>query len=403
VTGRPPAPLHPGRLRARVEAIVAEAGIAPTGPSAIARAPGRVNLIGEHTDYNEGFVLPAAIDLETWIAFQPTADRRVELTLAATGERDGFDLDVIGPRKGTWIDYAAGVAQELLAAGVELRGLRGVVAGTLPQSAGLSSSAALELAAAWALLGASDALGAIDPMTLARLAQRAENEYVGVACGLMDQFASAHGRPGSALLLDCRSLEWRPVPLPLADHALVVCHSGSERRLEVSAYNERRAQCEGAVAAIRTRHREVRSLRDVDRGMLDEAGDILDPVAAKRARHVVEENDRVRETVAALEAGDLAAVGRLWAASHASLRGLYEVSSPELDALVEIATAVEGVVATRMTGAGFGGCTVSLVRRDAVERLRREVQDGYPARSGLAPTVFAVEPAGGAGLVAAGI
>ena len=268
-------PLDVEALLARLATVVNDAGAVAVGSARIARAPGRVNLIGEHTDYNDGYVLPAAIDLETWIAFQPAPDRRVELTLAATGEQDGFDLDAVGGRRGTWIDYVAGVAVELAAAGVPLGGLRGVVAGTLPLSAGLSSSAALELAAAWALLAAGDpdsARSDPDPMTLARLAQRAENDYVGVACGLMDQFASASGRPGEALLLDCRSLAWRGVPLPLQDHALVVCHSGSERRLEASAYNERRRQCEAAVEAMQARHPEVRSLRDVDLGMLDAAG-----------------------------------------------------------------------------------------------------------------------------------
>ncbi|HET9346215.1 MAG TPA: galactokinase [Candidatus Limnocylindrales bacterium] len=396
-TGRP-APPDQAALLSRLAAIVADSGVEPAGSPAIARAPGRVNLIGEHTDYNGGFVLPAAIDLETWIAFQPTADRRVELTLAATGERDEFDLDDIGKRKGAWIDYVAGVALGLLATGRTLRGLRGVVAGTLPQAAGLGSSAALELAAGWAMLAAAG-VAPIDPLTLARLAQRAENEYVGVACGLMDQFASANGRRGEALLLDCRSLEWRGVRLPLADHALVVCHSGSERRLGASAYNERRRQCEAAVAALRTRHPAVESLRDVDRAMLDEASDLLDAVSARRARHVVEENERVLSTAAAFESGDLETVGRLWAASHASLRDLYEVGSAELDALVEIATTVEGVVAARMTGAGFGGSTVNLIRRDAVDRLRRAVEAEYRLRTGRAPAVLPVEPAAGAGLV----
>jgi galactokinase len=398
-----------------VARVVADSGTQAAGPAGIARAPGRVNLIGEHTDYNEGFVLPVAIDLETWIAFQPTADRRVELTLSATSERDGFDLDAIGPRRGTWIDYPAGVAAELLDAGQPVGGLRGVVAGTLPVSAGLSSSAALELAAAVALLSAGSpprraprggkppngpSPDGLDAMELARLAQRAENDYVGVACGLMDQFAGASGQPGSALLLDCRSLAWRAVPLPLADHALVVCHSGSERRLGTSAYNERRRQCEAAVAALRSHYPAVESLRDVDRELLDKAADLLDPVVSNRARHVVAENDRVLATVAAFESGDLAAVGPLWAASHASLRDQYEVSSPELDALVDIATDVRGVVAARMTGAGFGGCTVNLVRRDAVDRLRRAIETEYPARTGRTPRVFTVGPAAGAGLLA---
>jgi galactokinase len=214
----------------------------------VVHAPGRVNLIGEHTDYNEGFVLPVAIDLGISLALVPTGDRRVDITLAATGERDGFDLDAIGSKRSSWIDYVAGTAWALLAAGEPVTGFRALLESDLPQASGLSSSAALELASSLALSGG--ALPAVDRMTVARLAQRAENEYVGVNSGLMDQFASAFGEPGNALLLDCRTLEHRAVPMPLDQAALVVCHSGSPRRLEASAYNERRAQCEAAVAAI---------------------------------------------------------------------------------------------------------------------------------------------------------
>ncbi|HXF83528.1 MAG TPA: galactokinase [bacterium] len=367
-------------------------------PEVRAVAPGRVNLIGEHTDYNEGFVMPAAIGLETRIAYVPVDDRRVELMLAATGERAAFELDRIGPRRRAWIDYVAGVAWALGEAGVPTHGLRGIVASTLPMNAGLSSSAALELASAWALTG--DGPPPVDRVTLARICQRAENEYVGVASGLMDQFASSVGGAGAAILLDCRSLEHRAVPLP-AECILVVCHTGSERRLEASAYNRRRAECERAVATIARRHPWVRSLRDVDRELLESVRDDLDPVAYRRAEHVVTENERVLATEAALRGGDLAAVGRLWAESHASLRDRYEVSSPELDALVEIAAATPGVVAARLTGAGFGGCTVNLVRRDAVGRLRAIVAQDYPRRIGRTPRIWEVEPVGGAGPVEA--
>src|SRR5690349_11336022 len=244
----------------------------------VVQAPGRVNLIGEHTDYNEGFVLPVAIDLGIAIALLPTDDRRVEVTLAATGETLGFDLDAIGARRGAWIDYIAGTAWALAEAGVPLRGFRGLLASDLPQGSGLSSSAALELASSLALSG-GDA-PAVDPMTLARIAQRAENAYVGVNCGLMDQFASAFGEPGSALLLDCRTLEHRTVPMPLDEAALVVCHSGSPRRLETSAYNERRAQCEAAVASIAATEPGVSALRDVTPAMLEANRDRMDPLVA---------------------------------------------------------------------------------------------------------------------------
>ena len=226
----------------------------------VVRAPGRVNLIGEYTDFNLGFVLPAAIDLEIRIAYLPTDDRQVSLTRLDDGASDAFDLDTPRARTGSFLDYVAGTAWALAEAGHPLTGLRGVIATTLPPNAGLSSSAAIELASAWAML--DDTADGMDPMTLARLCQRAENEYVGVKSGLMDQFSEACGVDDAALLLDCRSLDWRPVPLPV-DLALVVCHTGSPRHLDGSAYNERRAQCETAVAAIAAVDPAVHSLRDV--------------------------------------------------------------------------------------------------------------------------------------------
>jgi galactokinase len=394
--------IPPARLRA---ALAETEPAAAANPAAIrlVRAPGRVNLIGEHTDYNEGLVLPAAIDLEIRLAVLPTDDRRVEITLLSTAERRGFDLDALPPPSGSWIDYVAGVAWSLADAGIAMRGYRGVLASSLPVSAGLSSSAALELAATWALLDPPDpASHGADRMRLAQLAQRAENDYVGVRCGLMDQFASSLGRAGAAMLLDCRSLGYRPVPLPLQRHALVVCDSGSPRRLGTSEYNDRRAQCERAVAVIARRDPSVRALRDVDLEGIRRAraGGEIDPQTARRCEHVIRENARVEAAVAAFDRGDLETVGRLFAESHASLRDLFEVSSPELDALVEVAISVPGVVAARMTGAGFGGCTVNLVERGAVPALRRAVERDYAARTGLRPRVFVVEPADGAGLVA---
>ena len=273
-------------------------------------------------------------------------------------------------------------------------GLRGVIGSTLPEGAGLSSSAAIELASAWALLG--DAAPTIDRLELARICQRAENGYVGVQSGLMDQFASSCGVADAALLLDCRSTEWRTVAVP-DGLALVVCHTGSPRRLDSSEYNVRRAQCEAAVEGLRKVDPSIRSLRDVSAALLAAARGGLDPVVARRAEHVIAENDRVLATLAAFEAGDLAAVGEAFGASHVSLRDLFEVSSPELDALVEIAGAVPGVVASRMTGAGFGGSTINLVHPDAVGALRDAVLAEYPARTGLTPMILPVQAATGAG------
>jgi galactokinase len=359
----------------------------------VVHAPGRVNLIGEHTDYNGGFVLPAAIDMGISIAFLPGDDRRVELRLLSTGERATVDLDAIAPAAGRWIDYVAGTAWAMEEAGLATTGFRGVLASDLPSSAGLSSSAALELVSAWAL--SAGERPATDTMALARLAQRAENEHVGVACGLMDQFAVAFGVADHALLLDCRSLEHRPVPLPVGTR-LVVCHSGSRRTLATSEYNARRAECDRAVETLRAIEPGLRDLRDVTPGLLEAGRGRLDERAYRRARHVVTEDARVLATVDAMASGDLATVGAAFAASHRSLRDDFEVSSDALDALVDIAVAVPGVIGARLTGAGFGGCTINLVHDDAVAPLREAIETRYRPRTGLTPRVFEVRAADGA-------
>lgn len=391
-------PTDPTFLRRRLAELEPAARDHP-GSVQVVRAPGRVNLIGEYTDVNDGYVLPAAIDREIRIALLPTDDRRVVLHRLDTAQTGSFDLDALPAAAGDWLDYAVGTAWALAGAGLPLRGFRGVIGSNLPMSAGLSSSAAIELAIARALLG--DAADSVEKMDLARLAQRAENGFVGVQCGLMDQFAITCGRRGAALLLDCRTLDWRPVPLPLDEVALVVCDTGSPRRLAASEYNLRREQCETAAAVLARDDPSIRALRDVTPAMLAAAaaGGRLDPVVVRRAEHVLSENERVLATIAALEAGDMAAVGEAFAASHASLRDRFEVSSAALDSLVEIANATPGVVAARMTGAGFGGCTVNLVRPDAVDRLRAAVETDYPGRTGLRPRVFPVAPAEGAGFV----
>jgi galactokinase len=402
----PPDPAAEARLArdpaALRDALIARDPVAAARPDdvRVVRAPGRVNLIGEHTDYNDGFVLPVAIELGISVALIPTDDGRAELTLAATGETGAFEVDAVGERRGSWLDYVAGMAWALGEtarsgeAAAPPRGFRGLLASDLPQGAGLSSSAAIEVVAAWAL--SAGGRPPLDPMRLVHVVQRSENGFIGLNNGIMDQFASIFGEPGRALLLDCRSLEHRSIPLSLDEVALVACHSGSPRKLESSAYNERRSQCEAAVAAIAALEPGVTALRDVTPAMLDTVRDRLDPVAARRAEHVVTENRRVLDTIAAFEAGDLAAVGRLFYASHASLRDQYEVSSPELDALVDIARATPGVIGARLTGAGFGGCTINLVRREALDTFRTAVLREYPARTGLTPRVFAVEASAGA-------
>ena len=364
----------------------------------VVRAPGRVNLIGEHTDYNDGFVLPAAIDLEMRIGYVPADDGKVRLASAQTRDVIEFDARDPGAGEGGWRDYVAGTAWAMLEAGLPTDGLTGVLESSVPVGAGLSSSAALELASAWALSGTSPP--PTDPLTLARIAQRAENDYVGMRCGLMDQFASAAGVAGAAVLLDCRTLEHRPVSIP-AGLVLVVAHTGVPRSLTGSAYNERRTQCEAAVAVLARHDAGIRALRDVTPELLQRYATELDPEVLRRAWHVVEENARVLGAERALGSGDLDELGRLFAASHASLRDLYEVSVPELDTLVELAATTPGVVASRMTGAGFGGCTVSLVQADAVERLTERIEREYPALTGREPRVWPVRAVAGAGVVGA--
>jgi galactokinase len=361
------------------------------------RAPGRVNLIGEHTDYNDGFVLPAAINLEISLAIRPSARPRVAITLAATNEQAWVELGSRRERAGNWLDYIAGVAYALEDAGLPIGGFTGRLTSSLPRQAGLSSSAALELAAAWALLvAAGGPPEGLDRMTLARLCQAAENGYVGVRCGIMDQFTSSCGVAGHALLLDCRSLVYRPVPIP-AGIALVVVDTGSPRRLMESEYNARRTQCERGVAVLAARGEPVRALRDATLEMLDRAAPELGDETYRRCRHVVEENRRTLVAADALVNDDRNALGQLFAASHASLRELYEVSSPALDAAVEIATATPGVIAARMTGAGFGGCTINLVESSAVATLRRAMERDYLTRTGLRANIHEVIATDGAG------
>lgn len=362
----------------------------------IVRAPGRVNLIGEHTDYNLGFVLPCAISLDTWIASWPSDDGLVRLVSEQEGQAPAFEIGAHGQARGAWSDYVAGVAWSLADRSVDIRAVTAVVDSEIPIGAGLSSSAALELAAAWTL--SASVPPPLAPMELARAAQRAENEFVGVKSGLMDQFASSLGEAGVALMLDCRSLEYRPVALP-DGLTLVALDTQSPHRLGASEYNARRAQCERGVAALVTRHPGIESLRDVTVEMLLGAIDLLDEETMRRCEHVVRENERVLQAAAALDSGDLDAIGRLFAESHASLRDLYEVSSAELDGLVEIAYAVPGVVGARMTGAGFGGCTVNLVHDDAVGALRQAVTAGYRQRSGREAGFYVVDAVDGAGLV----
>jgi galactokinase len=378
--------------RARAVRAYAERFGAP--PEFVARAPGRVNLIGEHTDYNDGFVFPVAIDRAVWIAARARADRTVALHSLDFGDAATVDLAAPAHRKGHWGEYVAGVAWALAEGGVPTpRGFDGVMAGDVPVGAGLSSSAALELAVARALSAVADGGATWDPPRMARLAQRAENGWVGVNSGIMDQMISAAGRAGHALLIDCRSLETRAVPM--GGEAVVVLDTGTRRGLVDSAYNERRAQCEAAA-----RHFGVRALRDVDAATFAARARELDDVTRRRARHVITENARTLAAADALAAGDAEATGRLMDESHASLRDDFEVSRRELDVIVEIARRQPGCYGARMTGAGFGGCAVALVAPEAAGTLATEVAARYEAEVGITPAVYVCTPSEGASLEA---
>ncbi len=358
------------------------------------RAPGRVNLIGEHTEYNDGFVMPAAIGFSTWVAAAPRADRRLVIHSENVAERVEFDLDERQAKaRHHWSDYVYGVAVTLEQSNYRLRGANLLIRGEVPIGAGLSSSAAIEVATGYALL---DTAGyAIDRVALAKLCQRAENDFVGLRCGIMDQFISCCGRNGYALLLDCRSLENRCLPLS-EDARLVICNTMVKHSLASGAYNQRRAECEAGVQHLQKFLPQVQALRDVSLPALQQYGGDLPEVIARRCHHVISENDRVLASADALEAGDFAAFGRLMNESHQSLRDDYEVSCDELDLMVRLAREVEGVYGARMTGGGFGGCTVNLVQFDKVNEFERIVSAGYQRATGHAPEIYVCSAAEGA-------
>jgi galactokinase len=360
-------------------------------PAFVVRAPGRVNLIGEHTDYNDGFVLPMAIDRAVWIAGRPRSDGRVwahSLDLDRTAE---FSLGDIEREQTDWGEYVKGIAWAMQEAGYALQGWEGVVSGDVPIGSGLSSSAALEMAAARVFAQVSSL--AWDPTTMARIGQRAENEWVGINCGIMDQMISAAGKADHALLIDCRSLEMRPVPLPPGT-AVVILDTATRRGLVDSAYNERRAQCEAAARSF-----GVPALRDVGLSQFEAEAHRLDDLIRRRARHVITENDRTLRAAEVMSRGDAAELGRLMNGSHASLRDDFEVSSGELDHIVACACQEEACNGARMTGAGFGGCAVALVRADAAQGLGAVVSDCYQAAAGITPNVYVCTATDGAQLV----
>ncbi len=337
-------------------------------PTFSVRSPGRVNLIGEHVDYNDGFVLPMAIPLQTEMALRPRDDGKVVLHSPLFKESREFSLANLS-KQDNWIDYAQAVASEIAREGIEMHGFEGVVMSNLPLASGLSSSASFEVGVALAFLHLANVEKS--PREIALLCQRAENNFIGVQCGIMDQMAVAACTADHALLLDCRDLAMRQVPFKLRDHAIVITDSGAPRELASSAYNERRAQCEEGLRIMRKQVPDAKSLRDVSHDELDEIGSEMSSVVRRRLEHVIGEIERTQLAVAALEKGDLETFGQQMNMSHASLRDDYEVSSAELDFLTDWARRQPGVLGSRMTGAGFGGCTVTLMEKSRADAFIR--------------------------------
>jgi galactokinase len=356
------------------------------------RGPGRVNVIGEHTDYNLGFVMPMALDLATYVGTAPSDDGKLRIFSEDKQQVREWDAARLGEnqRERQWTDYPMGVAHELIKAGFSIAPANLYVRSTVPEGAGLSSSAALEVSTALAFLNGRE----IQPLELAQLCQRAEVQFVGLPCGIMDQYVSVFGREHSAVEIDCRSLQHRYVELP-DGVTFVAVNTMVKHALGGSAYRDRVQECAAAVEIIKQRFRTVESLRDVSVKQFELVEKLLPPVIARRARHVVTENERVNEFVAA----DLDTKGQLMVESHRSLQHDYEVSCDELDFLVDAALTIEGVYGSRMTGGGFGGCTVTMLRSDAALRFRDEISRAYEAKFQITPRVYECRPSAGAGEV----
>jgi galactokinase len=375
--------------KAIVKKFVARFGATPH----LYRAPGRVNLIGEHTDYNDGFVMPAAIGFYCWVAIARREDRK--FAIFSEEFPDGREVDLTtGPIRASrsWSDYPVGVAVELEKAGFRLSGANILIHGEVPMGAGLSSSASIEVATALAL--ATESGHAIDRVQLALICQRAENEFVGMRSGIMDQFISLHGRAGHALMLDCRSLGFELVSIPETAR-LVICNTGVKHQLAGGEYNRRREECEEAVQSLKKSMPEIRALRDVSPEQLERNRGLLAEVPYKRALHIVTENARVLNSAEALRNGDLRRFGENMAASHRSLRDLFEVSCAELDLMVELANQREGVYGARMTGGGFGGATINLVDEERAEEFAASMAKAYHEKTGIVAQVYVCEPVDG--------
>ena len=361
----------------------------------IFRAPGRVNLIGEHTDYNDGFVMPFAIDRATIVAGTKRDDRRIEVVAFDMDESASIDLDA-EPQKqrDSWTDYVEGMARSVEEKFGQIAGANLLIASDVPIGSGLSSSAAIEVSVGLALLSLSD-MG-IDREKLAFAGQKAEHEYAGTKSGIMDQFASAFCKKGSAMLLDCRSLERNEIPFETDDSVAVVCDTKVEHSLASTEYNKRREECEEGVRLLQKNLPKIKALRDVSLDELEKYKSSVSETVYRRCRHVISENVRTLKAAEFFKSKDLTAAGKLMFESHASLRNDYEVSCKELDALVDVASSIDGVFGARMTGGGFGGCTVNIIRKAVLDEFKRLISEGYSQRFGREPDIYEFHAADGA-------
>lgn len=363
----------------------------------VVRSPGRVNLIGEHTDYNDGFVLPAAINKEIYFAVAPNGTNTFRAYAYDLQEEGAFDLSQVQRSEKIWANYLLGVIAQLQQAQYEVKGFDLVYGGNVPIGAGLSSSAAVECGLAYALnyiFGYN-----IPKFDLVKMAQMAEHEYAGVKCGIMDQFASMYGRQDHAVKLDCRSLDFDYYHLEMADYRIVLCDTQVKHNLASSEYNTRRQECEAGVALLQKHYPQVKSLRDVTVPMLEQHQEEFNPVVYKRCIYVVEENNRVEEACQALEQGDMKTFGEKMYASHRGLQHNYEVSCPELDFLVDQARDMDSVLGARMMGGGFGGCTINLVKLDALDSFVQRMEEAYQQQFGIALKTYVAEIVNGSSLV----
>jgi len=362
-------------------------------------APGRVNLIGEHTDYNEGFVLPVAIDKKIVMLGQLREDRLVQVFDLVYKTKITFSLDSLSPsKKESWANYLMGVMDEIQKAGYPLQGVNLVFTSNIPQRAGLSSSAALEVVTALTMAKLNSL--EIKPLEMAHLCRRAENNFVGVACGIMDQYVSCLGQKNYALFIDCRSNDYELIPLKDPNYQIIICNSKVQRGLVDSEYNKRKEECKIATEFFKHKlNREIRALRDIAIDEYEKYQAQLPEIIARRARHVISENYRVQVGVQALREGNFSAFGQLMIESHRSLKNDYEVSCAELDLLVDLALKQEGVLGARMTGAGFGGCTVNLLKRDYVDVFKEKIKKEYKKITGINPDVYLTAPSGGAKVI----